>query len=91
MNKKRILLAFLSVIIFLQGFDAQAQEARKRWETFNLIRREKLAIILPKAMRENNIDMWIIVNKFGHSDPLSGDVGGGRASDKWSQGQFLSY
>jgi len=91
MSKTRILLAFLSIIILFQGFDAQAQEARKRWEMMNLIRREKLAIILPKAMRENNIDMWIIVNKSGHSDPLSEDVGAGRGSSLWSQGQFLSY
>ena len=56
-----------------------------------MIRREKLAIILLKAMRENNIDMWIIVNRYGHFDPLSEDVGGDRASDMWSQGEFLGY
>jgi len=91
MSKKRILLAFLSFIILFQGFHIQAQEVRKRLETLNLICKEKLDIILPKAMRENNIDMWIIVNKFGHSDPLSEDVGGGGPSDKWSHGEFLGY
>lgn len=91
MSKVRLLLTFFSIIILFQGFDAQAQEAKARREMQNLIIKEKLAIILPKAMRENNIDMWIIVNKFGHSDPLSEDVGSGEPSDKWSYGKFLGY
>lgn len=91
MSRKRIFLVFLSFIILFQAFDAQAQEAKARSEMLNLIRKEKLDIILPQAMRENNIDMWIIVNKFGRNDPLSEDVGGGGPSDKWSEGEFLGY
>jgi len=91
MSKRQILLAFLSIIVLLQGFDVQAQEARKRWETLNLIRREKFDIILPKAMRENKIDMWITMVKFGRSDPLSEDLGGGSPHDWYSQGKFLGY
>ena len=91
MSKLRILLAFLSSVIVLTGFVGQAQEAKARSEMLNLIRKEKLDIILPQAMRENNIDMWIIVQKFGRNDPLSEDVGGGGSSDKWSEGEFLGY
>ena len=51
-------------------------EARARWEMLNLIRREKFDIILPIAMRENQIDMWIHVMRLGNPDPLALDLGG---------------
>ena len=51
-------------------------EARARWEMLNLIRREKFDIVLPKAMRENQIDMWIHVMRLGNPDPLALDLGG---------------
>ena len=51
-------------------------EARARWEMLNLIRREKFDIILPKAMRENEIDMWIHMMREGNPDPLTIDLGG---------------
>jgi len=51
-------------------------EARARWERLNLIRREKFDIVLPKAMRENEIDMWIHVMRLGNPDPLALDLGG---------------
>lgn len=52
---------------------AQAQapnEARARWERLCQIRREKFDYILPEAMRENGIDMWIVAMKEGHYDPF---------------------
>lgn len=51
-------------------------KARKQWETLNQIRKEKFDIILPSAMRENNIDMWIHVMREGNPDPLNIDLGG---------------
>ncbi|MHA2091089.1 MAG: M24 family metallopeptidase [Candidatus Kariarchaeaceae archaeon] len=50
--------------------------ARERWEMLNLIRQEKFDLILPKAMRENKIDMWVHVMREGNSDPLTIDLGG---------------
>ena len=52
------------------------KDARTRWETLNLIRKEKFRIILPIAMRENNIDMWIHIMREGNPDPLALDLGG---------------
>lgn len=52
-------------------------EYRSRWETLELIRREKFDIVLPKAMRENQVDMWIHVVKLGRPDPLAQDLGVG--------------
>ena len=91
MIKIRAFLYSILIIITIQGFNVHAQEAKARWETMNLIRQEKLDIILPQAMRENNIDMWIIVNRYGRFDPLSRELGGVGASDKWHQGKFLAY
>jgi len=74
MSKKRILLAFLSIIIVFQGSHALAQEARARWEMLNLIRKEKFDLILPQAMRDNKIDMWIHVIRDGNPDALFLDL-----------------
>ncbi|MBK5112114.1 MAG: M24 family metallopeptidase [Candidatus Heimdallarchaeota archaeon] len=52
------------------------KDARTRWEILNLIRKEKFRIILPIAMRENEIDMWIHVMREGNPDPLTIDLGG---------------
>jgi len=51
------------------------QEARRRWEFMNEIRREKFDLILPEVMRENNVDMWITVVREGYEDPLTEDFG----------------
>ena len=45
-------------------------EAQKRWERMNQIRIEKFDLVLPEVMRENNVDMWITVNREGFDDPL---------------------
>jgi Xaa-Pro aminopeptidase len=50
---------------------------RDRWERLELIRREKFDIVLPKAMRENDVDMWIHVMKLGNPDALALDLGVG--------------
>ena len=54
-------------------------EARRRWERMAQIRRDKFDHVLPAAMRENGIDMWITVMKEGYSDPLYEDLGRGSA------------
>ena len=46
-------------------------EYRSRWERLDLICREKFDISLPKALRENQIDMWIHVVKLGNPDALA--------------------
>lgn len=40
-------------------------------EELRLLRRSKLELILPGAMRDNNIDMWIHVTREGDPDPLA--------------------
>ena len=52
-------------------------EAQERWELMNQIRQEKFDLVLPEVMRENNVDMWITVNREGFDDPLTEDFGKG--------------
>lgn len=75
LNRSRV----FSLIIFLIliGNKANAQEARRRWNNLNEIRREKFDLILPEVMRENKIDMWIIACREGIFDPLYKFLGEG--------------
>lgn len=52
-------------------------EAQRRWEFMNQIRQEKFDLVLPEVMRENDVDMWITVNREGYDDPLTEDLGKG--------------
>jgi Xaa-Pro dipeptidase len=55
--------------------DVRVLDARARWETLNLIRQDKFDLILPEAMRDNGVDMWIHVIRWGDPDPLELDLG----------------
>ncbi|MFP5378612.1 MAG: M24 family metallopeptidase [Vicinamibacteria bacterium] len=70
------LIALLVAFVVLAG-TVDAQEARRRWEMERQIRLDKFEQILPKAMRENDIDMWIVTVKENHYDPLWRDLGRG--------------
>lgn len=56
---------------------ADAQEARRRWERACQIRQEKFDLILPGAMADNDIDVWIVVMREGLLDPLWEALGRG--------------
>ncbi len=74
--------ATLLILALTFQFSAlQAQEARNRWRKMNQIRNDKFDHILPEAMRENNIDMWIVTNREGDYDPLYPDMGAGYTSN----------
>ena len=55
----------------------RAQEARRRWERMCQIRAEKFDLVLPKAMHDNDTDMWIVVMREGLLDPLWEALGRG--------------
>ena len=59
-TSSRLLCMFLLVGLFAQAHTtAQAQEELRLKEANNQIRRDKFAVVLPQAMRKNNVDMWI--------------------------------
>jgi hypothetical protein len=50
---------------------AQEEDVLKEWN--NQIRREKFDLVLPEAMRKNNVDMWIHVMRIAISDPFGAE------------------
>jgi Xaa-Pro aminopeptidase len=72
----RLVLVATSLVLLL-GLPAQAQEARRRWEMERQIRLDKFEQVLPRAMRDHAIDMWIVAVKENHYDPLWRDLGRG--------------
>jgi len=76
-----VLLAGLLLSPVLSPPGADGQEARARWERMAQIRRQKFDRVLPGAMRENGIEMWIVARREGYDDPLTPDLGGGYVSD----------
>ncbi|MEE4278159.1 MAG: M24 family metallopeptidase [Halieaceae bacterium] len=75
-------LTVMALLGALLAFDAAAKgEAQRRWEMMNQIRRDKFDLVLPEVMRENDVDMWITVNREGYEDPLTPDFGRGYVGD----------
>jgi len=68
-----LLVLFLTLI----AAESLSQEAHRRWRKMNQIRNDKFDLVLPEAMRENNIDMWIVMCREGSFDPLYPDLGEG--------------
>ena len=74
----RLALAVLALLLALPlSPEANAQEARRRWERMCQIRKDKFDLILPEVMRENEIDMWITTVREGDYGPLYDDLGRG--------------
>ncbi len=76
MSKKSVLTLFFTLIVLLSAYYAYAQKSKQRYEMLRLIRHEKFDLVLPGAMRDNNVDMWIHVIESGKKDPLALDLGG---------------
>ncbi len=81
MHNRRIPVVSALVLLTLAAAfapaPAPAQESRRRFEMMRRIRLDKFDLVLPGAMRENGIDMWIVAMKQNHPDPLWEDLGGG--------------
>ncbi len=52
---------------------SQLDGARSRWEISCNIRKDKFDFVLPKAMRANNIDMWIVIDRGRGTQPMTMD------------------
>ena len=77
MSKKSVLTVFFTLIVLLSAsYYAYAQKSKQRYEMLRLIRHEKFDLVLPGALRDNNVDMWIHVVESGKKDPLALDLGG---------------
>ena len=57
----RKMRSMISLCFILFAIQSHSQEAHRRWRKMNQIRNDKFDLILPEVMRENNIDMWIVM------------------------------
>ena len=73
----RVMFILISWMFTVPHVNAQpgVHTARTGAEVLRLIRNEKLDLILPGAMRDNNVDMWIHVTRAGDPDPLAEQFG----------------
>lgn len=71
----------LSLLVLSAVDPLSAQEARARWERMCQIRAEKFDLVLPTAMHDNDLDMWIVVMREGNLDPLWDALGRGYVGD----------
>ena len=84
---RRLALAVAAAVAVAGGWFAawaaplDAQEARRRWERMCQIRAEKFDLVLPGAMHDNDLDMWIVVMREGLLDPLWDALGRGYVGD----------
>ncbi len=69
----RVMIVILLVIILAPAANVQAQDMDDLKEWNNQIRQEKFDLVLPQAMRNNNIDMWIHVMRVAVPDPFGAE------------------
>ena len=72
-----LLLATIALTLSAGAQQAVLPEVKVRWDRMCQMRKEKFDHILPEAMRENGVDMWIVAQKEGHDDPMAALLGGG--------------
>jgi Xaa-Pro aminopeptidase len=78
-SMKKLVAAALALLAGLAP-PTRGGEARERWERQCQIRRDKFDLVLPEAMRESGIDLWLVQVKEGHLEPLYDDLGRGYAT-----------
>ena len=80
-RRARLLVLACAGALLLAPDGADGQDARRRWERMCQIRAEKFDLVLPKAMRDNDLDMWIVVVREGLLDPMWEALGRGYVGD----------
>ena len=65
----------ISFSLLLMGASSFAGEAHDDWRINCMVRKDKFRYVLPQAMRRNDIDMWIVIDKGRGTEPLFRDLG----------------
>lgn len=71
MKKFRALLPCIALTVTAHIADAEPISVKAGAEVLHLIRKEKFDLILPGAMRDNNIEMWIHTIRLADPDPMA--------------------
>ncbi len=72
---KTIKVTIFMIVAGLMIPNTFGRDAHDIWEITNMIRSDKFDYVLPMAMRNNDIDMWIIIDRGRGTEPLSRDFG----------------
>ncbi len=73
---RQAVIVVVSILLTSNTVAAQPDEyIPDRQSVLRLIRNDKLDLVLPGAMRNNNIDMWIHVGRDGDPNPLEYEFG----------------
>lgn len=64
-----VILCLAAIGTALCGGDLRAQETQRRWDQMCQIQKEKFDSVLPRVMRDNKIDMWIVAVREGNQEP----------------------
>ena len=91
MSMKRWLCATLVLMSLAWTADSFAQKSKQRYEIMRMIRHQKFDLILPGALRDNNVDMWIHVVKSGQRDALQLDLGGWTEYRVWEPVSYYIF
>jgi Xaa-Pro aminopeptidase len=89
MLARQVICAILALPL-LPSFSssAQVEDFQSQWESSCMIRQDKFNYVLPKAMRRNNIDMWIIIDHGRGTEPMMLDFG---IETAYGQGIYVFY
>ncbi|MEM7414686.1 MAG: M24 family metallopeptidase [Gemmatimonadota bacterium] len=77
----RHVVSATALLMVVASGSLDAQDARARWQRMCQIRAEKFDLVLPAAMADNDLDMWIVVMREGNLDPLWDALGRGYVGD----------
>lgn len=72
--KERVII-LLILVVSSMAVIAQTSYTEDQEAVIQLIRNDKMDLILPGAMRDNNIDMWIHAGRHGDPNPLEYEFG----------------
>ncbi|SVC74713.1 uncharacterized protein METZ01_LOCUS327567, partial [marine metagenome] len=80
MEKKIMKNKFYHILSIIMAFSLSLSAQQDEYKpdpqsVLQLIRNEKIKHVLPLAMRNNNVDMWIHVTRAGDPDPLEYEFG----------------
>jgi Xaa-Pro aminopeptidase len=72
---RKLNVVFLMIMTGIWAVNSFGQDGKEDMAIANMIRADKFNYVLPKAMRNNNIDMWIVIDKGRGTEPLFRDLG----------------
>jgi len=89
MKTFKIVLPVFVLFLFLSlPGSAQITDFQSQWSSSCMIRQDKFNYVLPKAMRRNNIDMWIVIDRGRGTEPMMLDLG---IETAYGQGIYVFY